>query len=108
MLTVPADGPPIAGEQDALDLIGEAFGEQAEMVVIPAGRLGPDFFRLSTRLAGEITQKFVNYRLRLVVMGDIAAHVAGSTALRDYVYEANQGSHLWFVADEAELAGRLA
>ncbi len=40
------------------------------MIAIPATSFAPDFFRLSTGLAGEIVQKFVNYRFRLVIMGD--------------------------------------
>ena len=56
---------------DALDLIGAAF-LGAEVVAVPASRLDDDFFSLGTRFAGEIMQKFVNYRLRLVVVGDIS------------------------------------
>jgi hypothetical protein len=52
-------------------------------------------------------QKFVNYRMRLVVLGDISGYVASSTALRDLVYESNQGSQVWFVADLDELDARL-
>jgi uncharacterized protein DUF4180 len=44
----------------------------------------------------------------VVVVGDIAAHVQASTALRDFVYESNRGRQLWFVADEEELDARLS
>ena len=57
--------------------------------------------------AGAVVQKFVNYRLRLVVVGDVSEHVAASTALRDFVREANRGTQTGFVADEAELAAWL-
>ena len=107
VLTVPVDGPPVAGEQDALDLLGDAFGAGAEVLVVPVERLAADFFRLRTGVAGAVVQKFVNYRLRLVVVGDITEHVAASTALRDFVREANRGGQTWFVADEAELEARL-
>ena len=49
----------------------------------------------------------MNYRLRLVVVGDVGGHVDESTALRDFVRESNRGGQLWFVADEVELAARL-
>ena len=101
------DGPPIAGPQDALDLIGGAF-TTAEIVAVPAGRFAEQFFRLRTGVAGEIMQKFVNYRVRLVVVGDISAHTAASTALRDLVVESNRGSQVWFVDDLEELSRRLA
>ncbi len=56
--TLPADGPLIATEADATDIIGEAFGNGAELVVIPAGRLSPEFFKLGSGLAGAMLQKF--------------------------------------------------
>ncbi|MFJ9607605.1 DUF4180 domain-containing protein [Kitasatospora sp. NPDC101176] len=108
VLRLPAEGAPIRGEQDALDVIGDAFGRGATWVVVPAARLHPDFFALRTRVAGGIVQKFVNYRVGLVVLGDIAAHVAASDALRDFVRESNRGDQLWFLADEAALEARFA
>jgi hypothetical protein len=103
-----ADGDPVRGEADALDLIGNAYHQGAAWVAVPAERLGGDFFRLGTRVAGEIAQKFANYRMGLAVVGDIRAHVEQSNALRDFVRECNRGRQLWFVADTAELRKRLA
>ncbi|MET8836280.1 DUF4180 domain-containing protein [Micromonospora sp. NPDC004540] len=100
-------GPPVATTEAALDLIGAAFGG-AEVVAVPAARLDPSFFSLGTRFAGEIMQKFVNYRLRLVVVGDISAHLAASGALRALVAESNRHDHIWFVPDLAALDARLA
>ena len=74
---------------------------------MPVSRIAPEFFALRTGVAGAVVQKFVNYRLRLVVVGDVSEHVAASTALRDFVRESNRGGQPWFVADEAELAARL-
>lgn len=100
-------GPPVATTEAALDLIGAALGG-AEVVAVPAGRLDPSFFSLGTRFAGEVMQKFVNYRLRLVVVGDISAHLAESGALRALVAESNRHDHIWFVPDLAALDARLA
>jgi hypothetical protein len=99
-------GAPVASTQDALDLIGAAFSG-AELVAIPVSRLDERFFTLRTGLAGEIMQKFVNYRLRLAIVGDISAQVAASPALRDLVAESNRGSQIWFVTDLDELDRRL-
>lgn len=99
-------GPPIATESDALDLIGAAF-LGATTVAVPAERLDPAFFALGTRFAGEVMQKFVNYRLRLVVVGDISGHLADSAALRALVAESNRHGHVWFVPDLAALDDRL-
>ncbi|THA86129.1 DUF4180 domain-containing protein [Streptomyces sp. A0592] len=103
-----AEGETIAGEREALDCIGNASYQGAEWAVIPVERFDEAFFRLSTRVAGEIIQKFVQYRMGIVVLGDISRHTADSTALRDFVRECNRGRQTWFLADAEELRGRLA
>jgi hypothetical protein len=107
VLAVPQQGPPIADEAAALDVIGEAFGAGARVVAIPVARLTPEFFQLRTGVAGAIVQKFVNYRLRLVVIGDPQHHGPTSGPVEDWMREANQGRELWFVADHDELDRRL-
>lgn len=108
VLVCEAEGEVIAGEREALDCIGDAGYQGARWVVIPAERLDEAFFRLSTRVAGEIIQKFVQYRVGIVVLGDISRHTQSSAALRDFVRECNRGTQTWFLADEAELRERLA
>ena len=78
----------------------------ARFIVIPATRLSDDFFRLKTRIAGEVIQRFVMYRFRVAIVGDISRHVAESESFRDFVYESNRGSQCWFVSAE-ELSNRL-
>ncbi|MCF0093074.1 DUF4180 domain-containing protein [Micromonospora sp. MH99] len=99
-------GPTVATEQDALDLIGAAFAG-AQVVAVPANRLDERFFSLGTRFAGDVMQKFVNYRLRLAIVGDISTHLDGSSALRALVHESNQAGHIWFVPDLDALDARL-
>ncbi|TDC40938.1 DUF4180 domain-containing protein [Micromonospora sp. KC213] len=99
-------GPPVATEQDALDLIGAAF-LGAQVVAVPTARLDESFFTLGTGFAGEVMQKFVNYRLRLAVVGDISRHLATSAALRALVHESNRAEHIWFVPDLDALDARL-
>nr|WP_316629511.1 DUF4180 domain-containing protein [uncultured Brevundimonas sp.] len=70
-------------------------------------RLGADFLKLRTRLAGETTQKFVNYRIGLAVIGDISPAVADSDALRDYVRESNRGQQVWFLPNLSALKAAL-
>jgi hypothetical protein len=102
------DGPLLASERDAGDFLSAAWAADAALVAIPVTRLAPDFFRLATRIAGDVAQKFVNYRIRLAIVGDISAYCAQSKALRDLVHESNQGRALWFVDDLAALGARLA
>ena len=99
MLFASPDGPPL-DTTTANDLLGEAWGAEAELVIVPVD--------LSTRIAGEVIQKFTNYRMRLAFVGDIAARVEASRSLRDFVYESNKGSQVWFLNDRAALEARLA
>jgi hypothetical protein len=93
---------------EAADLIGDALGQGADLVAVPLARLAPGFLDLKTRIAGEMLQKFVNYRRRIALVGDVSGAVAASEALRDFVRESNRGRHVWFVADLAELESRLS
>ena len=102
------DGPAIADEQSAVDLMGTLWGQDVQWLALPLARLTEDFLVLRTRVAGAVVQKFQQYGFRLVVVGDITEQVAASTALRDFVHESNRGRQLWFVADEAELDARLS
>jgi hypothetical protein len=108
VLVCAPDGPLLGSDRSASDLIGEALGRDAQVVVVPVERLAPGFLTLSTRMAGEVIQKFVNYRRQLALVGDVSAAVAESDALRDFVRESNRGRHVWFVADLAELEAKLA
>ena len=92
---------------DANDFIGDAWAHQADMLAIPLARLGPDFLKLGTGVAGEVFQKFVNYRLRCAIVGDITAKLDNSKALRDFVRETNAGNSIWFVPDMDGLRDRL-
>lgn len=107
VLVCQPDGPILADGRAATDLIGAAFGHAAEVVLVPASRLPATFFDLSSGLAGEIVQKFVNYRLRLAVVGDISEHLDASSALRAFVAESNRGRQLWFLDSPQELDERL-
>lgn len=101
------DGPLLAAERDAVDILGDALGAGAEWVAIPVARLAPAFLDLKTRLAGEALQKFVTYGRRVAILGDVSVAVARSEALRDFVRESNRGRHVWFVDALAELETRL-
>ncbi|MDF2712695.1 DUF4180 domain-containing protein [Nonomuraea muscovyensis] len=101
------EGEPLRSASDALDLIAAAWEAGAAWVAVPAHRLHDDFFRLRTGVAGEMVQKFTNYRIGLAIVGDVSRHTAASSALQAWVYESNRGTHLWFVGDLAELTARL-
>lgn len=107
LLELPEDGPLLATEQDAVDMIGETYGTGTDMIVVPLTRLDPRFLDLRSGIAGIFFQKMQNYRLRLAIIGDIAAQTEASQALRDFVFETNRhGNHL-FAPDREALLARL-
>jgi hypothetical protein len=101
------EGPLVSTSADTSDLIGNAWVEKIGLIAIPVSRLDPTFFELRSGMAGELTQKLVNYHLRLAVVGDVSPYEAASEAFRDWVWESNRGTHVWFVPDEAALEARL-
>ena len=101
------DGPPVRTEADATDLIGNAWYAGATLVAVPVELVDAAFFRLRSGLAGAVTQKFVNYRMRLAIVGDLSPYL-GSEPLRDFVRESNRGRQLWFADTWDDLAARLA
>jgi hypothetical protein len=104
----PAEGPPLRDDHNAIAVIGDAMAQRAKLVVIPARRLAPDFFQLRTGVAGAMLQKFVNYRLRLAIIGDFSALASTSSALHAFIQESNRGGAIWFLASVGELENRLA
>lgn len=107
ILFVATDGAPLDATT-ANDLLGEAWGAEADLVAAPVARLADGFLDLSTRIAGEVVQKFTNYRIRLAFVGDISARTEASRSLRDFVHESNRGRQIWFVRDRTELEARLS
>lgn len=101
------DGPLLTVAGDIGDFLGEAWEHEADWLALPVSRLGPDFLKLRTRLAGEVTQKFVNYRVGLAIVGNISAEIAASDTLRDYVRECNRGRQIRFSPDLAALRAAL-
>lgn len=63
--------------------------------------IAENFFILSTCLAGEILQKFINYGMKFAIYGDFSGYT--SKPLRDFIYESNQGRDIFF-QPTAELA----
>ena len=96
-------GPLLSTEADALDILGQLYGQDADFVAIPVSRMAPEFWNLRTRLAGLFIQKLLNYQLHPAFVGDLSAEIAASTALRDYVYESNKRRDVLFAPDRAAL-----
>ena len=99
--------PILTSVQDALDLMATVEYETGcERMALVKSALAEAFFILSTRLAGDILQKFVNYRKKIAIFGDFSRYT--SKPLRDFIYESNSGNDVFFVSTEQEAVERLA
>jgi pimeloyl-ACP methyl ester carboxylesterase len=84
----------IGGTQDLLDVMATAGYLGCIGLAIHAESLGAAFFDLKTGIAGEMLQKFSNYRTRLAIVGDFEN--VQSRSLRDFIRESNRGSTVRF------------
>jgi len=76
--------------QDALDLMGNLGSSDCTKIIIQERNLHKDFFNLKTGLAGDILQKFSNYRVKLAIIGDFSKYK--SKSLQDFIRECNKGN----------------
>jgi hypothetical protein len=104
---VESDETIVTDVQSALDLMATVRYETgADCLALPKAALDERFFVLSSGLAGDILQKFVNYQMKLAIIGDFSRYT--SKPLRDFIYESNQGTHVFFVLTEAEAFEKLS
>lgn len=92
--------------QSALDLVMTVNYETGiNNLVISKNCIINDFFVLSTMLAGDILQKYINYNIKLAVWGDYSIY--NSKPLHDFIYESNNGKDFFFVSTEHEAIEKL-
>ena len=103
---IQSDTPLITDGQSALDLIASIYYEHGcAAAVMNKEAMAEDFFRLSTGLAGEAAQKFVNYHFRLALTGDFSMYVR--RPLEVFLRECIKGRQLYFCRDEQEALLKL-
>ena len=91
----------------ALDVLAEvSYNQESDRLVLHRSNLSEGFFDLSTRLAGDVLQKFVNYQMKVAIVGDFSGNV--SQSLREFISESNRGSHVCFLPDEESALLRLS
>lgn len=97
----------ISDVQNTLDfMVSVQYETACDRIVINKEAVAPDFFVLSSRLAGEILQKFANYRIKLAIVGDYSGYT--SKPLKDFIYESNRGRDFFFVETVDEAIDRLS
>lgn len=96
----------IKSAADGLELLGNIYYQQYDYVILHEENITPDFFDLKTGLAGEILQKFTNYRVKLAIVGDFSKYKSNS--LQQFIAESNKGRQVNFVPSIAEAFNWLA
>lgn len=91
----------ITSADDVPGILGEIGMNNCNRIIIHERNFHKNFFILSTKVAGDILQKFSNYRVRLAVVCDFSKF--SSKSLNDFIHESNKGN-LVFFTDNAESA----
>lgn len=97
----------ISDTQSAIDLIMSVkYETNCSKIAINKKAITEDFFILSTGVAGEILQKFINYQIKFAIIGDYSKYT--SKPLKDFIYESNNGKDIFFVTNEDEAIKMLS
>jgi hypothetical protein len=93
--------------QSALDIVATvSFEAGCNRIILSKSAVGEDFFDLRTRLAGEILQKFINYQVKIAIVGDFSVY--SSKSLKDFIYESNKGKDIFFLSNEKQAIEKLS
>jgi len=95
----------ITNAEEALQILADLYYQECDGIILHEKNISPDFFDLKTGLAGEILQKFSNYRMRLAIVGDFSKYPGQS--IKDFIFESNKGRHINFLASVAEAKEKL-
>lgn len=97
--------PLIRDVESSLDLFGNIYYQGYDAMILREENLTDAFFDLKTKLAGEVLQKFSNYRMRLAIIGNWTD--ISSKSLQDFIRESNAGKQINFVASVEEAIAKL-
>ena len=88
------------------DLIATVqYETDCDKLIVYKPCVADDFFVLSTGVAGEILQKFINYHKKIAIVGDYSEYT--SKPLKDFIYESNKGNSIYFVSSIEEALLKL-
>ena len=96
----------INNDRDALDMMVNAGYLEADSVIMNEKHFDKSFFDLRTGMAGEVLQKYVNYRMKLAIVGNFENYQSDS--LNAFIVECNRGNSIFFVANREAAISKLA
>lgn len=83
--------------EDGLELLGNLYYQGFDKIIIHEKNITPEFFDLRTKIAGEILQKFAQYQMSLIIVGDFSKYQ--SKSLNDFIFESNKSKQINFIKD---------
>lgn len=93
--------------ESALDFIMTVkYETNCDKIALNKEAVVEEFFILSEGVAGEILQKFINYKIKFAIYGDYSKYT--SKPLKDFIYESNKGKDIFFVLNEDEAVKMLS
>jgi len=96
----------ITDVSSALDLLmAVRYETKCDRIIVDKTAVTEDFFRLSTCLAGDVLQKYINYQMKLAIVGDFSKYT--SKPLKDFIRESNRGKDFFFVGTDEEAIEKL-
>jgi len=96
----------IIKQEEGLELLMNIYYQDFDRLILHKKNITPLFFDLRNGMAGEILQKFSNYRVKLAIVGDFSEYTNNS--IQDFMKESNRVGQVNFVRSVTEAIKELS
>lgn len=96
----------INSAEEGSQLLADLYYQDFDRIIVYEKNITPLFFDLKNGIAGEIFQKFSNFRVRLAIVGNFEKYQ--SKSLRDFIFESNRNRQINFINSLQEGLERLS
>lgn len=90
----------ISSPEAGFEVLVNVYYNDIDKLIIHGEDFSPDFFNLKTGFAGELLQKFSNYKMKLAIIGNFEDEK--SKSLQDFIRECNRNKQIIFKPDVME------
>jgi hypothetical protein len=91
---------------EGAQLLVDIYYQDFDRIILYEKNITPLFFDLKNGIAGEILQKFYNFRVRLAIIGDFEKYE--SKSVKDFIFESNKNQQINFVRSLEEGLEKLS
>jgi len=103
---ISSDAVLISSPEEGLQILVDVYYQDIDKIVLHKRNIISDFFDLKTGIAGEILQKFSNYKVRLAIVGDFSG--LEGTSISAFMSESNSQKQVNFSKTVEEALRRLS